>query len=54
MNNDDKVGKMIEEYIAKHGVTKLPPDTRTEADLNNQPAPKKKRRTLRSVKRAKK
>ncbi len=43
--------KILQEFIKKNGVTKLPPDTRTEDDFKviAQKKPRK-RRTLRSVK----
>tara|TARA_B100000809_G_scaffold265015_1_gene322491 strand:+ start:1207 stop:1365 length:159 start_codon:yes stop_codon:yes gene_type:complete len=44
---------LIREYIAKNGVTLLPPDTRTEEDLLNKNQAKK-RRTLRRLKKKKK
>lgn len=44
--------KRLQEFIEKSGVTKLPPDTRTEEDFKRMPVKKaRKKRTLRSIKR---
>ncbi len=46
--------EILREFIRKNGVTKLPPDQRTEEDLMRAPEKKKKKkRTLRSVKKQK-
>ena len=50
----EKELEMLREYIKTNGVTQLPPDQRTEEDLMRVPdKKKKKKRTLRSVKKNK-
>jgi len=40
----------LRDFVEKNGVTKLPPDTRTEEDFKKIPKKKpRKKRTLRSV-----
>ena len=43
--------EQVRKFIAENGVTKLPPDTRTEEDFKKTNAKKpRKKRTLRSIK----
>ena len=53
MTAREKELEMLREYIKTNGVTQLPPDQRTEEDLMRAPDKKKKKRTLRSVKKNK-